>query len=133
MSQFATPYQAQPSNQTTSYTVPSNVDFVPFLITAAANATLPSSGSLYGGQLNFKPGQGVVRVYNSSSSTASVTIVAAGTDTLVGTTSLSPGQIVECVSGGQGTWYCSAAGGQATNRLVSYQQFCPVTAFTDGG
>jgi hypothetical protein len=113
MSQFATPQQAQPSNQTTSYTVPSNIDFAPFLITAAANATLPSSGSLYGGQLNFKPGQGIVRVYNSSSSTANVTIVAASGDSLQGNVAVSPGTTVQCVSSGQGLWYITPFGTQS--------------------
>jgi hypothetical protein len=138
MSLLDTPYQSSQSVQTTSYTMSagSTYDYVPFLVTSAATLTLPLTASVgFAGQMlaNRQGGQGIVRVQNSASSTASVTIAIASGDTIFGTTTVSPGQFVDCISNGQGTWRCRAAGGQLTNRLVSYQEVCPVTSFTDGG
>jgi hypothetical protein len=109
---------------------------VPFLITAAATATLPLTTGLFGGQTlaNRAGGQGVVRIQNSASSTADVTIAITSGDALFGATTVAPGQFVDCVSDGQGVWHARAPGGSLVNRLpLSYQQVCPVTAFTDGG
>jgi hypothetical protein len=135
MSLLNTANEYAPSAQTGSYTIPQGVDRAPFLITAAANATLPSSKLQYAGVVvaNRAAGQGIVVVQNSASSTANVTIVAPSGDVVFGTTTVAPGQFVTCRSNGVGTWFCEAAGGLLTNRLFSYQQVCPVTAFTDGG
>lgn len=138
MSLLDTPYQSSQSVQTTSYTMSAGslYDYVPFLITATATLTLPLTSSVgFGGQIlaNRQGGQGIVRVQNSASSTANVTIAIASGDALFGTTTVAPGQFVDCISNGQGTWRARAAGGVSVNRLVSYQEVCPVTSFTDGG
>lgn len=136
MSLLDTQYVANSGVKTTSYTVPATVDFVPFLITAAATATLPLTRDAgFGGQMlaNRQGGQGVVRIQNSASSTADVTIAIASGDALFGASTVAPGQFVDCVSDGQGVWHGHAAGGLLVNRLFSFQQTCPVTSFTDGG
>lgn len=136
MSLFATAQVAQPSNQTSSASISASNDITPFLITAAANATLPLTGVAgYGGLVasNRAGGQGIAYIKNLAASTANVTIVATSGDTLFGTVTVAPGQMVQAVSDGQGVWYCNVFGGSGPGQLVRIQQTCPVTAFTDGG
>lgn len=113
MSLANTPNVVNPGNQTASYTVPATTDVVPFLITAAANATLPASSGLYAGlqSANRTGGQGIVYIKNLLASTANVTLVAASGDTLFGVITATPGQMIKCESDGQGTWSCSNVGG----------------------
>lgn len=112
MSLLNTPNVSTTSVKTSSYTVSVTDDLVPFLITAAANATLPSMSGLYAGLVlaNRTGGQGIVVIKNSASSTANVTIVAGSGDTLFGMTTVTPGQSVKCESDGQGTVNCSSVG-----------------------
>lgn len=135
MSLLKTPNVSSPGNKTASYTVQPTDDLVPFLITAAAAATLPDGKLQYAGQVkaNRTGGQGIVMIQNLAASTAVVTIAAPSGNTVFGTSMLQPGQFVICESDGFGNWYLNAAGGQAAGRLFCYQQVCPVTAFTDGG
>jgi hypothetical protein len=137
MSLLFTPNGVNPGTKTADYTVSPTDDFVPFLVTAAKTATLPSSKGRYAGyatrKANLTGGDGIVVIENSASSTAAVTIAAGSGDVVFGTSSVQPGQFVLCQSDGMGTWFLSAAGGQAVNRLTTFQQVCPVTSFTDGG
>jgi hypothetical protein len=120
MSLFCTPYVSSVSSQTGNYTVPSSVDLVPFLVTAAKTATLPSTTGLFGGQVlaNRQGGQGVVYIQNSASSTANVTIAAGSGDSLVGNSVVAPGQVTECTSDGAGNWYLAPFGSQAGGSQV---------------
>lgn len=113
MSLLNTPNVVTTSVKTTSYTVTATDDLVPFLVTAAANATLPASTGLYAGLVsaNRTGGQGIVVIKNAVASTASVTIVAASGDVLFGVSVVSPGQSVKAESDGQGTWNLSSIGG----------------------
>ncbi len=112
MSLLNTPNVSSPSSKTASYTVSATDDLVPFLITAAANATLPASSGLFAGLVlaNRTGGQGIVIIKNLAASTANVTIVAASGDSLFGATAVTPGQSVRAESDGQGTWNCIIAG-----------------------
>jgi len=112
MSLLNTPNVVSPSNKTANYTVSATDDLVPFLVTAAANATLPSSSGLYAGLVsaNRTGGQGIVVIKNLAASTANVTIVAASGDVLFGASVVTPGQSIRCESDGQGTWNCIIAG-----------------------
>jgi hypothetical protein len=134
MSLIYSPNQSGVANQTASYTANNTTDIVPFLITAAANCTLPTSSGQYAGQIlsGRTAGQGTIYVQNSSSSTANVTLVAGSNDSISGVSSVSPGQIVVCRSNGTGTWTCSTVVAGAGG-LVRYQQTCAVGSFTDGG
>jgi hypothetical protein len=136
MSLFATPYLVSKS-KTASYTVLSTDDLVIFTVAAQASvtATLPSSTGLFGGQIlaSRMGGQGIVYIENAAASVSIVTIAAASGDTLFGTSTVQPGQIVKVVSDGAGTWYAEAPGGLSLGRLFVYQETCPVTSFTDGG
>lgn len=120
MSLFLTPNVVSPSNKTTSYTVSATDDLVPFLITAASNATLPATSGMYAGlqSANRTGGQGIVYIYNLASSTASVTIVAGSGDSLIGNSVVAPGQIVEASSDGQGVWYLAPYGTTAGGATV---------------
>lgn len=114
MSLLNTPNVVSPSAKTASYTVLATDDLVPFLVTAAANATLPSSTGLYAGlqSANRTGGQGIVVIKNALASTANVTLVPASGDVLFpANVVLTPGQSVKCESDGQGTWNCSNIGG----------------------
>lgn len=113
MSLLNTPNVVSPSAKTASYTVSATDDLVPFLITAAASATLPASTGMYAGLVsaNRTGGQGIVVIKNAVASTANVTIVAASGDTLFGIVTVTPGQEVKCESDGQGTWNLSNIGG----------------------
>lgn len=113
MSLFATPNVVVPSNKTTNYTVSATDDLVPFLITTAANATLPASSGLFSGLVsaNRTGGQGIVYIQNLATSTANVTLVAASGDVIFGGTIVSPGQILEARSDGMGSWYTNSFGG----------------------
>lgn len=134
MSLLYTPNVVTIANQTASYTGNNTTDIVPFLITSAANFTLPASSGQYAGQIlsNRTGGQGIIRVQNSASSTATVTLVAGSGDAISGVTSVYAGQAVICQSNGAGIWTCtpSVAG---TGSVVRYQQVCGFAAFTDGG
>lgn len=113
MSLANTPNVVNPGNQTTSYTVPATTDLVPFLITAASNATLPATSGMFAGlqSANRTGGQGIVYIKNLAASTANVTLVAGSGDVIFGTGTVQPGQMVKCESDGQGIWNCSNAGG----------------------
>lgn len=114
MSLLNTPNVVQPSAKTASYSVAATDDLVPFLITAAANATLPATSAVgYAGLVsaNRTGGQGIVVIKNAVASTANVTIVAASGDSLFGIVTVTPGQSVKCESDGQGLWNCSNIGG----------------------
>jgi hypothetical protein len=112
MSLWNTPNIVGVAVQTGNYTVLSNTDSVPFLITTAATATLPSTSGLYAGQVlsNRTGGQGIVFIQNSASSTANVTVAAGSGDAIVGNSVAAPGQVLKFESNGFGTWYGSVYG-----------------------
>lgn len=114
MSLWNTSNVASVAVQTTSYTLLNTNDVAPFLITAAATATLPSSSGQYAGYIynvsNRAAGQGVVYIKNSASSTANVTAAAASGDSIFGNSICAPGQILRFESDGAGTWYGSVYG-----------------------
>lgn len=116
MSLANTPYEARTANKTTSYSVASTDDRVPFLITAAATATLPATTGLFGGQVtaNRTGGQGIVYIQNLVASTANVTVAAASGDAIFGITVITPGQQVKYVSDGAGTWRAEGMGASAS-------------------
>lgn len=113
MSLLNTTNQVTTSVKIASYIVTATDDLVPFLITAAANATLPATSGMFAGSVsaNRTGGQGIVVIKNALASTASVTLVPASGDVLFpANVVLTPGQEVKCESDGQGTWNCSNVG-----------------------
>lgn len=131
MSLWNTANVVSPAVQTASYTMPSTNDVAPFLITAAATATLPSSSGQYGGnvynQSNRTGGQGRVFVKNSALSTANVTVAAASGDAIFGNTVCAPGQILKFESDGAGIWYGSVYGTTSGGSTIA-TNVIPVTS-----
>jgi hypothetical protein len=87
MSLFCTP-NVVVQTATTSATILGTTDLAQFTITAASNATLPTTSGQYAGYVmsNRTGGQGLCYIENVATSTANVTLVAASGDTNFGTT-----------------------------------------------
>lgn len=116
--------------QTGSYTFANNnIDVAPFLITAAAVATLPSTTGQYAGLVrsNRLAGQGIVFIKNSASSTANVTAAAGSGDAIFGNSVAAPGQILKFESDGAGTWYGSVYGTTGGGASIS-TNVIPITS-----
>ena len=132
MSLWNTANVASVAVQTTDYTVPNNsIDVVPFLVTVARTATLPSSFGQYAGSIynisNRTGGQGVVYIKNSASSTANVTVAAGSNDAIFGNSICAPGQILKFESDGSGIWYGSAYGTTAGGASIQ-TSVVPITS-----
>lgn len=114
MSLYQTPNVVSQS-KATDYTILSTDDIVIFTVTAASTATLPSTSGQYAGYVlsNRTGGQGTVYIQNAATSTAGITIAAGSGDAIFGNSSVSPGQIVEATSNGQGIWTCANVGTSA--------------------
>lgn len=125
MSLFS-PYQS-PRAITTDATAAVADDIITATLTASSTLTLYAANGNFAAFASPQLHQGgKLLVVNSASSTAALLVAANSADVIVGTASVSPGQIAIFECDGVGVWYGHSVGSAQTNALSTIQ--VPLTA-----